>query len=210
VKVKICGLSSDLPELASLGMDYAGFIFYGKSPRCVLGKIAPDELSVFPAGVKKIGVFVDEELSVMQQLAADFQLDILQLHGSESPELCRKIRGIGFPVIKAFGVGSDFNFERLRPYLDSVDFFLFDTATSAHGGSGKTFDWNVLQRYPFDIPILVGGGVGLENLSELLESAIPHLHAVDMNSKLEIAPGVKNISRVQAAINIVKSMGEQS
>lgn len=206
VKVKICGLTSKLSQFAELNVDYVGFIFYSKSPRYVIGKLRPEELSVLPAHIKKVGVFVNEKPELVVQLSSDFNLDFVQLHGAESPDFCQGLQEKGLHVIKAFGVGDEFDFNGLKPYVGKVSYFLFDTATAEHGGSGRTFNWSVLKQYPFNVPIFLGGGVGIENLESLLFQDIPQLHAVDLNSKLEISPGLKDIAKVQAAVRIVKGL----
>jgi phosphoribosylanthranilate isomerase len=206
VKVKICGLTSKLDQISELDIDYVGFIFYAKSPRYVVGKLSPEELAALPSRIQKVGVFVNEDQQLIKQLVLDYQLDFVQLHGIESPEVCQDLQQQDIRVIKAFGVGEQFDFEVLKPYLGKVSFFLFDTATVSHGGSGKAFDWSLLKQYPFEVPIFVGGGVGVDNLESLLSQEIPHLYAVDMNSKLEISPGLKDIAKAQAAITILKGL----
>jgi phosphoribosylanthranilate isomerase len=206
VKVKICGLTSKLDQISELDIDYVGFIFYSKSPRYVVGKLSPEELAALPSRIQKVGVFVNEDQQLIKQLVLDYQLDFVQLHGIESPEVCQDLQQQDIRVIKAFGVGEQFDFEVLKPYLGKVSFFLFDTATVSHGGSGKAFDWSLLKQYPFEVPIFVGGGVGVDNLESLLSQEIPHLYAVDMNSKLEISPGLKDIAKAQAAIRVLKGL----
>jgi phosphoribosylanthranilate isomerase len=206
VKVKICGLTSKLDQISELDIDYVGFIFYSKSPRYVVGKLSPEELAALPSRIQKVGVFVNEDQQLIRQLVFDYQLDFVQLHGIESPEVCQDLQQQDIRVIKAFGVGEQFDFEVLKPYLGKVSFFLFDTATVSHGGSGKAFDWSLLKQYPFEVPIFVGGGVGVDNLESLLSQEIPHLYAVDMNSKLEISPGLKDIAKAQAAIRVLKGL----
>jgi len=204
VKVKICGLTSKLDQISELDIDYVGFIFYAKSPRYVVGQLSPVDLAKLPSNIRKVGVFVNEQAEIIRQYALEYQLDFVQLHGSESPDECFELEQSGIPVIKAFGVGEQFDFDVLKPYLGKVSYFLFDTATSTHGGSGKAFDWALLQNYPFDVPIFVGGGVGLDNLESLIGYDIPHLYAIDMNSKLEISPGVKDMAKAHAAVALVK------
>jgi phosphoribosylanthranilate isomerase len=204
VKVKICGLTSKLDQISELDIDYVGFIFYSKSPRFVVDRLSPEEVSSMPSHIQKVGVFVNEKPEQISQLAVDYQLDFVQLHGNESPDFCQDLQQRGMRVIKAFGIGDQFDFNLLKPYIGKVSFFLFDTATASHGGSGKAFDWSLLKRYPFEVPIFVGGGVGPENLESLLSQDIPHLYAVDMNSKLEISPGLKDIAKARAALTLLK------
>ena len=206
MKIKICGLKhkTNLFDVVEAGVDYVGMIFYEKSPRFVLDSLYPEDVWFLPDEVEKIGVFVNASFDEIKKYAKLYQLNLIQLHGNETPEVCKQLQNLGYGVIKAFGVDESFDFNRLKPYHTSVDFFLFDTKTSDHGGSGITFDWNILTNYTLDIPIFIGGGVGLENLNELLNFNFPFLYSVDMNSKLEIEPGLKDISKVQKAVELVK------
>lgn len=206
MKIKICGLKhkTNLFDVVEAGVDYVGMIFYEKSPRFVLDSLYPEDVWFLPDEVEKIGVFVNASFDEIKKYAKLYQLNLIQLHGNETPEVCKQLQDLGYGVIKAFGVDESFDFNSLNPYQSSVDFFLFDTKTSDHGGSGITFDWNILTNYTLDIPIFIGGGVGLENLNELLNFNFPFLYSVDMNSKLEIEPGLKDISKVQKAVELVK------
>lgn len=206
VKIKICGLKhkTNLFDVVEAGVDYVGMIFYEKSPRFVLDSLYPEDVWFLPDEVEKIGVFVNATFDEIKKYAKLYQLNLIQLHGNELPELCKQLQDLGYGVIKAFGVDSEFDFSILNEYKEVVDFFLFDTKTLAHGGSGVTFDWNILSNYTLDIPVFVGGGVGLENLNELLNFNFPFLYSVDMNSKLEKEPGLKDISKVQKAVELVK------
>jgi phosphoribosylanthranilate isomerase len=206
VKIKICGLKhkTNLFDVVEAGVDYVGMIFYEKSPRYVLDSLYPEDVWFLPDEVEKIGVFVNATFDEIKKYAKLYQLNLIQLHGNELPELCKQLQDLGYGVIKAFGVDSEFDFSILNEYKEVVDFFLFDTKTLAHGGSGVTFDWNILSNYTLDIPVFVGGGVGLENLNELLNFNFPFLYSVDMNSKLEKEPGLKDISKVQKAVELVK------
>jgi phosphoribosylanthranilate isomerase len=206
VKIKICGLKhkTNLFDVVEAGVDYVGMIFYEKSPRYVLDSLYPEDVWFLPDEVEKIGVFVNASFDEIKKYAKLYQLNLIQLHGNETPEVCKQLQDLGYGVIKAFGVDESFDFNSLNPYQSSVDFFLFDTKTSDHGGSGITFDWNILTNYTLDIPVFIGGGVGLENLNELLNFNFPFLYSVDMNSKLEIEPGLKDISKVQKAVELVK------
>jgi phosphoribosylanthranilate isomerase len=206
VKIKICGLKqkTNLFEVVEAGADYVGMIFYEKSPRYVVDSLYPEDVWFLPDEVEKIGVFVNASYDEIKKSAKLYQLNLIQLHGNELPELCKQLQDLGYGVIKAFGVDEHFDFNDLKPYQSSVDFFLFDTKISTHGGSGITFDWNILNNYSLDIPVFVGGGVSLENLNDLLNFNFPFLYSVDMNSKLEIEPGLKDISKVQKAVELVK------
>ena len=207
VKIKICGLKhkSNLFDVVEAGVDYVGMIFYEKSPRHVVDSLNPEEIWFLPDEVEKIGVFVNASFDEIKKYSRLYQLNLIQLHGNESPEFCKQVQDLGYRVIKVFGVDNEFDFNVLNAYKEVVDFFLFDTKSPIHGGTGITFDWNILSNYNLDIPIFVGGGVSLENLKELLDFNFPFLHSVDMNSKLELEPGLKDIAKVQKAVEIIHS-----
>lgn len=206
MKLKVCGLKhkSNLYATVEAGVDYVGMIFYEKSPRYVVDSLYPEEIWFLPDEVEKVGVFVNADFEEITKNARLYQLDLIQLHGQESPELCAQLQEAGYVVVKAFGVGENFDFSEMEPYRTVADFFLFDTKTPAHGGSGLAFDWNVLKQYPYDVPVFVGGGVSLENVKDLLDFDFPFLYAVDMNSKLELEPGLKVIGKVEEAVRLVK------
>ncbi len=206
MKLKVCGLKhkSNLYAAIEAGVDYVGMIFYEKSPRYVAETLYPEDVWFLPDEVEKVGVFVNADFEEITKNARLYQLDLIQLHGQESPELCSRLQEAGYVIIKAFGVGDDFDFDELEKYKNVTDFFLFDTKTPAHGGSGVAFDWNILKKYTYDIPVFVGGGVSLENVQDLLNFDFPFLYAVDMNSKLELEPGLKDIGKVEKAVRLVK------
>lgn len=192
---KICGLKDPAniaAILSDIRPDYAGLIFYRGSSRYV-GNLPPEQLPVFPAETKKVGVFVNQSAEEIVQATADYGLQLLQLHGSESAEFCRSIRQTtGLPVIKAFSVGETFDFAKLTDYEPTVDFFLFDTQGKNHGGNGITFNWQLLEDYPFTKPFFLSGGIGTEHAEALKTLSLPALHAIDVNSRFETAPGMKN------------------
>lgn len=200
VKLKVCGMKdpSNILEVVSLKPDYIGFIFYKGSKRYVDG-LLPSFVKNLPAGIKKTGVFVDEEMGKIEGLVAHYGLNAVQLHGSESAAYCQQIKKIlapeGIEVIKAFGVNEHFDFSVLRDY-HAVDFFLFDTQTPDHGGSGKTFNWQLLNGYTLDKPYFLSGGIGLESIQQLKQIDDTRLYAIDVNSRFELAPGLKDIDKL--------------
>lgn len=184
----------NLQQLAALGLDYIGFIFYGPSKRFV-ADMDPQLTKQLPAGIKPTGVFVDQSLEEVMALTQQYGLAAVQLHGKESPEYCRIIKEQfhNIEVIKAFGVNEQFNFDVLSTYQGVVDYFLFDTQTEGHGGSGKTFDWTMLENYHLEVPYFLSGGIGIEQLPMIKAIADPRLHAVDVNSRFETVPAMKDI-----------------
>ncbi len=182
--------SSNINELLELKPDYVGFIFYKKSPRYVEQKPEVE----FSANTKKVGVFVNASERVINEKRIHFGLDIIQLHGDESPELCFLLKQSGARVMKVFRVDEDFDFQQTRRYQDYCDYFLFDTQTKAFGGSGKKFDWSLLENYNNARPVFLSGGIGPEDVNDILEIKNLNLKAIDVNSKFEIRPAVKDIS----------------
>ena len=195
VKLKICGMKHNIAEVAKLQPDYLGFIFYDKSPRF----FNAEEIPQLPAGVKKVGVFVDENISKVIELTKKYALDIIQLHGNESNAYVRDLQSnLEFSdtlVWKAFSLDDEFDFSELSSYENTVDKFLFDTKGKEKGGNGYTFNWEILKGYTLKKPFILSGGIGLdeiESLKELLQTDLP-IYAIDVNSRLETKPGLKNI-----------------
>lgn len=205
-KIKICGMRDpdNIRQVADLSPDYMGLIFYRRSPRYVTPDLA-DNILASMAGTQKTGVFVNEPFSSLSETIKRFNLQLVQLHANESPEYCRQARKLGAKVIKAFGINESFDFSILKSYLDTVDFFLFDTATPMHGGSGQTFDWSALSAYPFSIPYFLSGGIGPGSVDELLALKDPRLHAIDINSRFEIGPALKNVETLRLFIETIKN-----
>ncbi|MCL7988905.1 phosphoribosylanthranilate isomerase [Sphingobacterium sp. lm-10] len=202
IVVKICGMkeSTNIASLLQLPVDYIGLIFYEKSLRFA-GNVDPQIFAQHT--IRKVGVFVNQPIEDVLERQLDFQLDVIQLHGQEPPSYCAALKDKGFTVWKAFGVNTEFDFTKLDEYGDVVDCFLFDTQTPAHGGSGNTFDWGLLNHYTGQLPYLLSGGIGLHNLEAALEQKDTRLIGLDLNSKLEIAPGIKDIDLVHKALKII-------
>src|SRR3546814_503896 len=160
IKIKICGMrdAENIADIAALRPDYMGFVFYHKSPRYV-GKDFSPVWTPEMAGITKTAVLVNEPLDSALELLEQGGFDAAQLHGEESPEYCRQIREKGKKVVKSFGIDADFDFNQLKAYEQEVDCFLFDAKTSIYGGSGKTFGWEQLQRYPLSVPFFLSGGL---------------------------------------------------
>ena len=193
----------NIRALLSLHPDYIGFIFYPRSQRFV-ASIDQLLLNEIPAEVKKTGVFVNSSEDDILDKIKSFSLNAVQLHGAESPELCRKLKDAGMEVLKAFGVDENFDFTILNAYAESVDFFLFDTKTQQHGGSGKTFNWSLLGDYNLSVPYFLSGGLDENNIREALEIEDQRFYAVDLNSRFEIEPALKDIQKLRTTINEIK------
>lgn len=198
-KIKVCGMkdAQNIREVASLSPDYLGFIFYPPSARYA-AEVDPQLLANLPAGIKKTGVFVNAEAEQIKQWMEKLGLDAVQLHGSESPAFCKEILALNVEVIKAFGIDEHFDFNILNEYADSVDYFLFDTRTPAHGGSGKLFDWTLLQQNKTTKPFFLSGGIDIQHLDEIRQISDSRLYAIDVNSRFEISPGMKDYTKLEA------------
>jgi phosphoribosylanthranilate isomerase len=205
MKIKVCGLkhSSNITEIAETGIDFVGMIFYKKSVRYVNGSLSFDEARQINSKVKKVGVFVNENPYSVINAIAHYDLDIVQFHGNESEEYCKELKQYA-KVIKTFGIDEQFNFERMKEYEGTVDYFLFDTATPYHGGSGKSFDYELLNKYNMDVPFFISGGISLENIQTIKQLNIKQLFGVDINSKFEISPGLKDVNKIKQFIDQLK------
>jgi len=185
---------NNIAALSDLQPDYMGFIFWAPSSRYV-NETTPK----LDQRIKKTGVFVDASVDYIQSSISTHQLQAVQLHGKETPNYCQLIQGFGVEVIKAFSVKNVFDFSTLEAYESSCDFFLFDTKGALPGGNGYTFDWSLLKEYTSQKPFFLSGGIGLENtqeIKELLNTDLP-LFAIDVNSKFELAPGLKKIEELK-------------
>jgi phosphoribosylanthranilate isomerase len=203
IRLKICGMrnAANIREIGALNPDYMGFIFYKNSPRFVGEDFEiPDD---FSNEIKRVGVFVNEPFSNLLRLVKKHNLDFVQLHGDESREYCKRIKSEGIAVIKVFRVEAEFDFAITNEYETTVDFFLFDTKGSAYGGTGKKFDWNILNNYNQNTPFFLSGGINRENILDLNSFVGMNLHALDVNSGVEISPGRKEKSKV---LSIIKKL----
>ncbi len=179
-------------EVASLQPDYLGFIFHEQSLRNF-----EDTIPKISDTINKVGVFVDEKVEFISRQIEKYQLSVIQLHGHESPEMCRLLKSTNAKVIKVFSIKDEFDFSILTPFEEVCDYFLFDTKGKLPGGNGYTFDWDVLKNYPSKKPFFLSGGIGLNQIEKLKEfqksEASKYCYAIDVNSKFEIEPGLKNI-----------------
>lgn len=200
LKTKVCGLRerSNVFEVAALGPEYIGFIFYPRSSRYA----GSTDLSFINelTGIKKVAVFVDAEESEIDQVLSRNHFDAVQLHGSEDPEFCERIRSKQVELIKAFGVDADFDFNQLKRYTTVVDYFLFDTKTVLHGGSGQQFDWQILNNYQEDIPYFISGGIDQRSFQSAKSIDDVHLYGIDINSRFELSPGIKSIPMLKTVL----------
>lgn len=204
MNIKVCGLKypDNIEAVVNLGPDYVGFILYDRTPRFV-SDIPVDVINNLPASIYKTAVFVNEDKEKIDKLINEYKFDAIQLHGNESPEFAAAFKG-RIQVIKAFGLDNEFDFSLLNDYVNKVDYFLFDTKTDIHGGSGKTFNWSVLDKYHLNIPFFLSGGLSLDNLEQVAKITHPQFYGVDLNSRFETAPGIKDIEKLKQAFNLLK------
>jgi phosphoribosylanthranilate isomerase len=199
MEVKVCGmreLENILRLISEVKPDWMGLIFYSKSPRFVSSEIAA---AFKEFQVKKVGVFVNETEEEILRKAQDFNLSAIQLHGNESVDFAKNLsEKTDCELWKVVSVGVAVDWKSLEGYLPFIGKFLFDTATASHGGSGKKFDWEILETYPFNKGFLLSGGLDEESADEVLalRKLIPQFQGVDLNSKFEDAPGIKNIEKL--------------
>lgn len=198
--LKICGMKypENILEVSQLLPDYLGFIFYQKSSRYFDG-----EIPEIPKSIKKVGVFVDANYEQVSSTIEKYKLDLIQLHGSETPEFCLLFQNLNIEIIKVFSVDDDFDFSELEPFENVCDYFLFDTKGKLHGGNGFTFNWQILEKYKSQKPLFLSGGIGLVEIKKIKKMNLP-IHAIDVNSKFEIEPGLKNITMCKDALQCIK------
>ncbi len=202
MKVKVCGMrdAKNITEVAALSPDYLGFIFYKPSPRCC-NDIDPEVIESLPNGIEPVMVSVNMAEEEVKSVAKQYGFRTVQLHGNESPEMCQNLRNSGMTVIKAMGMSSEESLKALHKYGGAVDFFLLDTKTPSKGGSGKKFDWSILEVYNLDEPFLLSGGIGPDDAEAILSITHPKFIGIDLNSRFEISPGLKNASLLKLFLN---------
>lgn len=198
LKIKVCGMkqAANIAAMADLHPDYLGFIFYEQSPRYI-SEVSAELIKYVPNDIKTVGVFVNEDLEKVKTLVFKHQLKAVQLHGKEDVAYCQEMRKTGVEVIKAFGIHPDFDFSLLEAYENAVDFFLFDTQTPVHGGSGKVFDWTLLENYQSEKPYFLSGGIDLNHATQIKAIKDERLYAIDVNSKFELMPGFKDVDKLK-------------
>ncbi len=208
LKIKVCGMkyTANREAVEKLPVDWLGFIFYPQSNRFIGETPEP---GLFNTEKPKVGVFVDENAFEIMALAKNFGFSMVQLHGKENPQTCQMLKRQGLKIIKAFSVNENFDFETTLPFEKVADFFLFDTKTPLHGGSGQKFDWRLLDKYTGHTPFLLSGGIGPDDAEEILKINHPKLTGIDLNSGFEDAPGTKNIEKLKKFIAEIKGLNTQ-
>lgn len=203
LRIKVCGikLTQNREQLEKLGIDFLGYIFYAPSKRFIGDT---PETGLFNSAKPKVGVFVDENAFEILGLAKNLGFEYVQLHGKENPKTCGILKSQGLKIIKAFNVNEKFKFSDTKSWEKVADYFLFDTKTSSHGGSGQKFDWKILEKYQGHTPFFLSGGIGPNDAKSIKELNHPKFTGVDLNSGFEDEPGLKNIEKLKQFIRELK------
>ena len=210
-RIKVCGMTraEQVKQLDEMGVEFAGFIFYPKSPRYVLKNMTAPEIKKIKGRINKVGVFVNPDPDEVLKTVDACGLYLVQLHGDESPRICERIANY-VSVIKAFRLSDDDNIEwKIREYHDAVDMYMFDTEGVGYGGTGKKFNWQLLKGQNIRKPFFLSGGISPDDAENLKifqnDPVAKDLFAIDINSKFEIMPGVKDMDKVKAFVAKMKS-----
>lgn len=209
LRIKVCGLTdpANVKEIIRADIDFAGFIFYGGSKRFVGIEPVGDLFGVVPTHIKKAGVFVNEKPETIKEISEKSGLDIIQLHGNESADYCRKIQLYGLQVIKTFRVGDSIDIRLLKEFSGVCDYFLFDSYGAGYGGSGVKFNWHILEGINPGRPFFISGGIGPEDVNRLKNIENRMFFGVDINSRFEIMPGIKDPEKVKKFAEKIKNEG---
>jgi phosphoribosylanthranilate isomerase len=197
--IKVCGItqSEQAKALSEMGVDYIGNIYYPSSPRNA------KTLVFVPGETSKVGVFVNATKEEIQDKIISDELHVIQLHGDESADFIDTVKGLGVRIWKVFKVDEDFDFGQMNQF-ENADAFLLDTKTKHHGGSGKKFDWNLLHKIETKKPFWLSGGIDLEDAKAIVSLDIENLVGVDINSRFETSPGIKDLEKVKKFIEVLR------
>jgi phosphoribosylanthranilate isomerase len=210
MNIKVCGITQfkQLQQLEALNIDFAGLIFYKDSPRYMGNKITGKQIKDADFDIKKVGVFVDPGYSELLDAIDEYGLDIVQLHGNETPEMCEELSA-EVEVIKAFRIpgdkASDID-EMVADYDAVCDYYLFDTAglKESFGGTGQQFDWGILKKAKIEKPFFLSGGIGVDDAAKVKAFTHPDFFAVDVNSRFELSPGLKDMAAILKFLQALK------
>lgn len=211
MRIKVCGMTAldQVRQLDAMGIDFAGFIFYPRSPRYVVRHLQGEQLKKAKLRLGKVGVFVNAGYDEVMRQVDSYGLDMVQLHGDETPRFCEQVANY-ITVVKVFRLGENDPIDWLiRPYQDSCDMFLFDTEGAGYGGTGKKFNWEVLKPAQIDKLFFLSGGIEPGDVERLRtfgkEPVSAKLFAIDINSKFEISPGVKDLKKVRTMMEEIRN-----
>jgi phosphoribosylanthranilate isomerase len=202
MKLKVCGITQleQLKQLDEIGVNYAGLIFYEQSARCIINKLKAEDIKPLHFSLKKIGVFVNAEEGFIMSQVENFGLEMVQLHGDETPGFCKLISD-QVTVTKAFRITqtNEQNIDwMIKPYEEYCDYYLFDTnRKNAYGGTGEKFDWKILHQNKINKPFFLSGGIGLKDVEKLKAFEHPFFYCVDVNSRVEVADGLKDMVAIK-------------
>ncbi|WP_291857246.1 phosphoribosylanthranilate isomerase [Marinilabilia sp.] len=191
-------------DLISLKPDYIGFIFYPKSPRYAGNILKPETTALIPEHIRKTGVFVNAKSETIKETCRIFNLNTVQLHGEESTDQCLELKEEGYEIIKAFSLKDEKDKEKTNDYKEVCDFFLFDTPTHQYGGSGQKFDWSILAGFEPARPFFLSGGIESQDAPGILKGCPAMPYALDINSRFESEPGLKNIAAIEQFIKTIR------
>jgi phosphoribosylanthranilate isomerase len=210
MKLKVCGLNNpeNIKEILKLKPEFIGFIFYKESKRFIADNLSETFIKKIPRTIKKVGVFVDESFENIIEIYNRYNLDFVQLHGNEDSILCARLFLKGIPLIVAFQIDSGFDFRILDSYSPFCSYFLFDTKASLPGGNGIKFNWNLLNNYDLIVPFFLSGGIAPTDIELIAQLNHEMLYAVDINSKFEVKPGVKDVEIIKSFRNNLKSVNQ--
>lgn len=194
----------NIEKVCSLEPDFVGYIFYRESKRYVGKKPDPAIFRIPPQGTEKVGVFVNEKISVVKRIFESCRLDLVQLHGNETPEYCTSLVESGIPVIKSIDPGSVIGKGSIADYADLVRYFLFDTPGEGYGGTGQKFNWDLLDRFSITSPFILSGGIGPGDGAAIGEIGHDWLFGIDVNSRFELFPGMKDVKQLGGFIKEIK------
>ena len=205
ILIKVCGMreAENIRQVEVLGVDWIGFIFWPKSSRYVSQRPA-----YLPTRCKRVGVFVDADLEEVKTKVEAYHLDAIQLHGTERPDYISHLRSLCSEclstIVKAFNIATVKDLELTSAYEGTVDYFLFDTKAKMVGGNGTQFDWSVLSAYEGRTPFFLSGGIGPDDAEKIKTFRHPMLAGIDLNSRFEVAPGLKNIGLLETFLKEIE------
>ncbi|QZT35870.1 phosphoribosylanthranilate isomerase [Halosquirtibacter xylanolyticus] len=197
--------NNNISDLTQIDINLLGLIQYKRSPRYVDLKDIDWEL-LKGTKIKPVAVFVNNPIEEIREVLLNTPITTIQLHGKESPSMCKALQNLGYTVIKALGVDSEFEWLECEKYIDNIDFFLFDTKSIQHGGTGVKFNWDLLHSYPYSTPFFLSGGISNDDLSTLKNNIHPYMIGVDVNSRFEVSPGVKEINDINTFVNHLRDL----
>ena len=206
--IKVCGMreAENIASIALLKPDFMGFIFYSFSSRDVSTSLLKEIVDKVPKDIKKVAVFVNENLENVLSIIKEYGFSCVQLHGNESVEYCKSIKETGISVIKVFSIQTSLDFDLIEKYDDVADYYLFDTKSPKHGGTGQKFDWTLLENYRSQKPVLLSGGINSEDVQQVKDivEKFPFIKGLDLNSKFEISPAIKDSDKLESFIRAVR------